>query len=311
MKKVLFALFAVASLASCSNNEVIELNREQIAFGDTFVDNATKADYSTGKTVEGFKVYGTATYTANSALKTALVFNGNNVTRNSKANGVAWDCDGTAQYWLPNATYNFAAIVDGGESGVIAMPTTIDFTVADGASNLDLLYATATVTTDENATPDPADVNANGVVAFNFNHLLSKMMFKVKNETNQKYEVTEIAVTGVAKDGEYTIGGDWSATGTTNLTFGTATVVGGTTEFASESRQIIPVEQTLGVTVTYYVLDGDDARVGNALTKTGEISAIFEANTVYVVTATLSGKTINFSLGTVNGWVGEDDTLGI
>ena len=311
MKKVLFALFAVASLASCSNNEVIELNREQIAFGDTFVDNATKADYSTDKTVDGFKVYGTATYTANGSEKTTLVFKGNTVSRNGKADNVAWDCDGAAQYWLPNTDYTFAAIVDGGESGVSAMPTTIDFTVKDGEDNKDLLYATATVSTDENATPDPADVNANGVVAFNFNHLLSKMMFKVKNETNQKYEVTEIKVTGVAKDGEYTIGGAWSATGTTNLTFGTATVEGGATKPASESRQIIPVAQELDVTVTYYVLDGDGAKVGNALTKTGTISSTFEQNTVYVVTATLSGKTINFSLGTVNGWANEDGTLGI
>lgn len=302
MKKMFFALFAVLAMVSCSNEEVIELNREQIAFGEVFVDNATRADYSTDKTVNAFKVYGTVSGTQ--------IFNGANVTRGSKANGEAWGCDGAAQYWLPSSTYNFAAIVDGEATATTALPATIPFTVADGAGNLDLLYATATVTTDPNATP--TGVNTNGVVAFDFSHLLSKLQFNIVNETNQKYQVTSISVTGAKEDGLYTIGTSaWTTTteDTVPLTFGTATVLGGATVAASEARQILPVAQTLNVTITYDVLDASDNIVGT-LTKTGTITETFVKNTVYTVTATISGKAINFTFsGTVGGWTNEDLTI--
>lgn len=297
MKKTIFALLAVAAMVGCSKEEVIELNREQIGFGEVFVDNATRADYSSGKTVEAFKVYGTITALGN----TSQIFNGANVTRDGKADGVAWDCDGTAQYWMPNAMYNFAAIVDGEAVATTTLPATINHTVADGANNKDLLYATATVTT--NATATPAGVNGNGVVAFDFSHLLSKLQFNIVNATNQKYQVTEIKVTGVAKEGVYTVStGTWAQSGatTTELTFGTATVAGGATVAASEARQILPVAQTLNVTITYDVMSGGS--VVGTLTKTGTITQTFAKNTVYAVTATLTGSAIDFSLGTVGGW---------
>lgn len=298
MKKTIFALLAVAAMVGCSKEEVIELNREQIGFGEVFVDNATRADYSSGKIVNAFKVYGTITALDN----TSQIFNGANVTRGDKQNGEAWGCDGTAQYWMPNARYNFAAIVDGEAVATKTLPATINHTVADGANNKDLLYATATVTT--NATATPAGVNGNGVVAFDFSHLLSKLQFNIVNATNQKYQVTEIKVTGVAKEGVYTVnGGTWAKNGatTTELTFGTATVAGGATVAASEARQILPVAQALNVTITYDVLNSNDAK-GGTLTKTGTITQTFAKNTVYAVTATLTGSAIDFSLGTVGGW---------
>ena len=296
MKKMFFALFAVLAMVSCSNEEVIEVNREQIAFGDVFVDNATRADYSSGKPLNAFKVYGTVSGTQ--------IFDGDNVTRGSKTNGEAWSCDGDAQYWLPSSTYNFAAIVDG-EATTTGLPATIPFTVADGAGNLDLLYATATVTTDANAVPD--NVNTNGVVAFDFSHLLSKLQFKIVNATNQNYKVTSISVTGVAQDGIYTVdGGTWAKNGnaTTTLTFVTdpVDVAGSATVEVSEARQLlpVPVAQTLNVTITYDVMDGGK-KVGT-LTKSGEITQTFVKNTVYAVTLTISGSAINFSFNTVGGW---------
>lgn len=303
MKKIIFAVVAVVAMASCSNEEVIEVNREQIAFGEVFVDNATRADYSSGKPLNAFKVYGTVSGTQ--------IFNGANVTRGSKTNGEAWGCDGAAQYWLPSSTYNFAAIVDGEAVATSTLPATINHAVADGAGNLDLLYATATVTTDPNATP--TGVNTNGVVAFDFNHLLSKLQFKIKNETNQKYQVTSISVTGAKEDGLYNIATEtWTTTteDTVPLTFGTATVAGGATVAASEARQLLPLAQTLNVTINYDVYDASDNKVGS-LTKTGTITETFVKNTVYTVTATISGKAINFTFsGNVGGWT-EDNNLTI
>lgn len=291
-------------MVGCAKEEVIELNREQIGFGEVFVDNATRADYSSGKPVNAFKVYGTITALEN----TAQIFNGANVTRGDKVDGEAWGCD-NVQYWMPNAVYNFAAIVDGEAVATTTLPATINHTVADGDNNKDLLYATATVTTDDTAAPD--NVNGNGVVAFDFSHLLSKLQFNIVNATNQKYQVTEIRVTGVAEEGIYTVnGGTWAQSGdtTTELTFGTATVAGGTTVAASDARQILPVAQTLSVTITYDVLDSNDNTVGT-LTKEGTITQTFAKNTVYAVTATLTGSAIDFSLGTVGGWGTENGEI--
>lgn len=307
MKKIIFAVVAVVAMASCSKDEVIEVNREQIGFGDVFVDNATRADYSSNnKKVNAFKVYGTVKTTA----ATTQIFNGADVNRDGKADGVAWTLSGTKHYWLPGATYNFAAIVDGVATATEGLPATIPFTVADGVDNKDLLYATATVTTNANAVP--TGVNANGVVAFEFQHLLSKLQFKIKNETNQNYVVTSISVTGVAEDGIYTVGAatPWAQVGTdtTTLTFGNATVDGGATVAASEARQLLPVQQTLDITITYDVMDDGD--VVGELTKKGKIeNKTFEANKVYVVTATLTGTAIDFSFGTLGGWTNEDLTI--
>ena len=275
MKKVLFALFAVAAMVSCSNNEVIELNREQIAFGDTFVDNATKADYSTDKVVEGFKVYGTVTANAN----TMQVFNGADVTRDGKADGEAWNCT-TTQYWLPSAAYSFAAIVDGeAATQNNGLPATINHAVADGA---DLLYATATVTTDDTATPN-SGVNGNKVVAFNFTHLLSKLQFTIANTTNQTYKVKSILVENVTENGVYrVVGGTWEAgdAGEVELDFGTADVPAESAGVvASKTHQILPLEQTLNVTITYAIMNGEDEL--GTMTKSGSITEEFAKNTVY------------------------------
>ena len=300
MKKVLFALFAVAAMVSCSNNEVIELNREQIAFGDTFVDNATKADYSNDKVVEGFKVYGTVTANSN----TMQVFNGADVTRDGKADGEAWNCT-TTQYWLPSATYNFAAIVDGeAATQNNGLPATINHAVADGA---DLLYTTATVTvtTDDTATPN-SGVNGNKVVAFNFTHLLSKLQFTIANTTDQTYKVTSIKVENVAENGVYSVdGGTWAPgdAGEVELYFGTADVPAESAGVvASKTHQILPLplEQTLNVTITYDIMKGEK-KLGE-MTKSGSITETFAKNTVYNVTATLSGTAISFSLGTIDEW---------
>lgn len=308
MKKMLFALVAMVAMVGCSKDELLEVDREQIAFGDVFVDNATRADYSSGNIVQSFKVYGTINVP--SLNTTAQIFNGSTVERDGKADGVAWDCD-NIQYWMPNATYNFAAIVDGEAAATTTLPATINHVVADGEANKDLLYATATVTTNANAVP--SGVNTNGVVAFNFSHLLSKIQFKITNATNQTYKVTEILVEGVAEDGAYAVSTNtWTKSGndTTNLTFGTATIAGGATVAASATRQILPVAQDLAVTITYEVLDGNSNVVGT-LTKSGTISQTFVENTVYVVTATLTGTAIDFSLGTVGGWGTEDGSITI
>lgn len=312
MKKIIFALAALAALASCSNEEVIEINRKAISFGDTFVDNATRADYSSGKVVNEFKVYGTVTGAGN----TVQIYNGTAVTNptgTSGSYGSAWNCS-IVQYWVPNATYKFAAIVDGEATATTNLPATIPFTVADGANNKDLLYATADVVTNPNAEPT-SGVNSAGIVAFAFEHLLSKLQFTITNGTQlaekYTYTVTGITVEGVAEQGTYTVaGGTWAKDGstTTSLTFGTTTAIeGGANAVASETRQILPVNQALAITITYDIAF-NGTPIAEGATISGTIPARdYAAKTVYNINATITGKKIDFTVGTVGGWTTGSD----
>lgn len=305
MKKLLFAICAVATLASCSKDEVVSYDKgEAIGFSNPFVNKATRADYSQqGNPLKAFKVYGTVTPTGGTVQQ---IYNGANVTHTDGTLDAAWTCEVT-NYWLPSANYAFAAIADGVVEDTEGLPETIKFTVADGSDNKDLLYATASATTNANSVPTQG-VDGNKYVAFNFTHLLSKMQFTIENATNQTYKVTDISVTGFTDKGVYTVAGNgtWAAdTGATNnvkLTFGeTTNIAGRGSAIATETRQFLPLEQTLAVTITYDVYQ-NAAKIGT-LTKNGTIRAkTYAKNTLYNVVATLTGNEITFTVHEVGTW---------
>ena len=298
MKKIFFAALALAAMVSCSKEYTIDNNKQVIAFGEVFVNNGTRADYSSGKAVEAFKVYGTLT-----GATTVQIFNGADVTKPDEVyydNGtydssIAWICNQT-QYWVPNTTYQFAAIVDGVAEATTGLPETIKFTVADGANNKDLLYATATASVNNDGT---VTAGANGLVAFEFNHLLSKVMFTVNSNIGTGYsiKVTGITVTGVAEKGIYDVDDEeWAQDGTTTtqLTFGN--------QDAYETRQILPVNQELDVTIAYDIYYGS-TKISSA-TKSGTItSQTYAKKTVYNITATITANSkIEFTVKSVGGW---------
>ena len=308
MKKILCAVLALAAMASCTKEYTIDNPKQVIAFGDAFVNNGTRADYSDGTNeVDAFKVYGTLTGNDN----TVQIFNGADVTRPTDLtsgynSATPWVC-GVTQYWVPSASYKFAAIVDGQATSTTGLPVTIPFTVTDGDG--DLLYAEATATVNSEGTPNVS------LVAFTFNHLLSKLQFTVKNElaTGYSIKVTGISVTKVAKNGVYTVsGGTWAKNGTETtdapLTFGTTDVIASAgSAVASVTRQILPVEQTLAVAIAYdiYYNDGNgngDKKISST-TKTGTIpTTTYAANSVYNITAKIDATKIQFTVAGVNGF---------
>lgn len=309
MKKILFAVFALAALASCTNNEVIELNQQAIAFGDVFVDNATRADYSVGRDIQSFKVYGTV-----DGANTVQIFNGADVERpdglDSGYNATkAWDCD-VIQYWVPSAAYEFAAIVDATSIACNAttplLPETINFTVTDGDG--DLLYAAASATTNENATPNVS------MVAFTFNHLLSKVQVKITNSIGAGYsiKVTDISVDGALDKGVYTVdGGTWAkADGATKLAtplaFGTTGELAyNASAVASHTCQILPLAQELSIKITYEIYFGGKLLSTN--TKTGPVSQTFAKDTAYSINAAITGSRIQFTVSSVAGFTNSGD----
>lgn len=210
MKKIFFAFVAFAALAACSKETTVDVAREEIAFGNAFVDNSTKADaatdpsYSTsgtkGVALEQFNVYG--------AVNGVNIFNGNNVEKDGAAYGAAWTLTGAKQYWIAGADYKFVGVVDGSKTGVTAiefdeagLPESITYT-ADGAT--DLLCDVVIV---ENAGA-PYDI-----VEFNYTHLLSKINFAVRNTTsgdasNYRFVLTSAKLTNVYKSAVYGVDAD-------------------------------------------------------------------------------------------------------
>ena len=203
MKKVIFALAAVVALAACSKEQTVVADRGDAIGFDSFIENSTRAidpSYNANKLVDGFKVWGTVK--GNASNSPMLLFNGVEIVRNNKAYGAAWEYvnNTDAQYWIPNAEYNFAAIANAtdvipGENG---MPKAIKYT----ANNTDLIYTLTGVTakTDENSDPTEG-VNDDDVVEFTFNHLLSKVHFNFVNQSgsdNCKFEISNIEITSGA-----------------------------------------------------------------------------------------------------------------
>ncbi len=250
MKKILLSVFAVAALASCIQNETIN-PKTPIGFGDAFVNNSTKAIYEGTTLVESFKVWGTYKGTSD----WAELYNGSTVTRDGKAYGVAWTCL-DKRYWAEDCDYKFYAVVDAtsvtADKGVVK---SINFT-ANGSN--DLLYGYK-----EEDTHDAIPT----LVAFEMNHLLSKISFKFTAHEDllagYTYKVNLVTVENAFATGEYTVAdngtdGSWtSATGAMaklTLAVPTDAIAANGVVAASGAYVIIPGEAPLKITIEAQLL---------------------------------------------------------
>ena len=308
MKKLFVGILAMAAFAACATEDTIVTPQGQaIAFGDAFVDNATKAIIASAGDIQGFQVWGNV---KGSNVTPVPLYGetGAAVTRGGAALGAAWTC-GVTRYWTPSCTFNFAAVANGTVDDAIdvvnGLPTKIGYTLT--TDDNDLIYATQVATTNESGAPTTG-VNGNKVVAFTFNHLLSKVTFAVDASEIAKNDysvvVTDIAVTGAVNKGVYTVdttepitvtGGTWAKT------TDASTINQDYYEAAAVSHLLIPVEQTLGVTVTYDIKFGETT-ISSGLTKPGTVNHTFATNTAYTITAKLSKlNEIQFTVAENNG----------
>lgn len=194
MKK-LFAILAVAAaVVACQKNETIALdNGEAIAFGNAFVENSVRADYSTTDLTD-FTLYGT--------VNNVNIYNAVEVTKGTAAYGVAWTCP-VQQYWIEGAAYKFAAVVDADEVNVdetTKMPTSL---VYAAAGQRDMLYKYVEKTGQAKG--------SNTIVGFTFTHLLAKAYFTLTNNTNDTkytYSISKVKVTNAYQNGVYAVTGD-------------------------------------------------------------------------------------------------------
>ena len=332
MKKTIFLLATMAAMTTaCTNDETLEVTTPQaITFSNVFIDNATRTaidnSYSNENMFSAFDVYGTIT---NSSNETANIFKQEVVTNNNDT----WKYDeANTQYWIPGNTYNFTAIVGGNIENVTSveaenasngMPTAIN--LSDASKQNDILLATL----------EEPIVYTSGAktVEFTFKHILAKAKFTVKNAitTNNgySYKVSDVQITGAAKNGVYTIATGWKAASTPatyNVNFGniveTAEETGATASdiaygVSYESnweRLLIP---TSGATIN--VSFKQELFKSNVLIETKETVTAQATNVTleeghaynFYIELGNPGEPIKFSVTDITGWdtdINEDKT---
>ena len=256
MKKIFIAILAAATIASCSNEDTVNVdNGALIGFGKVFVENSTRANDLTAGNFD-FGVFGLVEMDG----KSALIFNNQIVA-----------ADGTyspAQYWIAAAQYYFTAIAPKTNANwsyttTTAHTGTITFNNMTAAANQDLLFAYVKPNvTPEQITTDP------GAVCFTFNHMLSRVRFTFTNGfgegSNIKLEVKDVTITDAYASADLAVADGapaaaWSNFGTTfsknfgqvgGATLATLTDEGTTMSASTEHFYLIPANKAYNVTFT-------------------------------------------------------------
>ena len=263
MKKIfLIGLTAAAMLASCSNDETVEMAQQKaIGFSNAFVNNGTRSVHDpsfTTLTLKDFAVYG--------FTQSGQIFNGEKV---SGTTSTGWSYD-NVQYWVPGNTYTFGAIAPYSVAGNVSnvkLPTgaakvgmEVAFTNTD-ADQVDLLHAAPaqiTGVTPTYTTP----------VSMTFNHQLSKVKFSFQNSVGVGYnvKVSNVKITDAFKEGTLTVaatGNTWGGQTNKNLelNFGNVVADAFTTEASFianaatlesyNEKLMIPMDATATYTVTF------------------------------------------------------------
>lgn len=194
MKKVLLiGLAATAMLASCSNDETVEIAQPKAIGFSSFIDKSTRAVDTDLTNLSPIEVYGWRGQTQ--------IFDKQEVTVDNQGKGTY----SPLQYWEAYYSYAFEAIKPKtGNKGVTFTANktggTINF-VNDAQT--DLLYAgIVSKTTEQTLATTP------GEVSFTFKHLLSRVKFTFKNafpsNAAAKITVTAVSITNAYKKGSIT-----------------------------------------------------------------------------------------------------------
>lgn len=282
MKKSLFLLgVAVAALASCTNEEVVNVTDQQtgiISFAGSGLNNITKADMDR-TTLTSFQVYGG--YAENGSVFNDTPVNG--------SVGSTWAYT-PLQYWVDGEDYKFAAYAPANAASASWDYTNgLTLTVTD-AGSYDLVY--------DDASYDNVVASSQGAVSLTFRHLLSKIAFKFTlDNTLAGLDVTlqNFSVgSSIEMNGKWVAGtqgtADQSSTGS-YTDFSTAQTVDATDGLTTTAWYVIP--QTLGtITITANAVASD----GVNTIKEGKVTAMLPTTTIsawvggnyYLYTAELS-----------------------
>ena len=219
MKKIFVAMLALAAATACSNDELVSVNREAIAFDNAFINNSVRSvnDPSiTNANLQDFAVYG--------FVEGATLFDGTTVSKTITNSDLKseWKYEGT-QYWITGANYNFHAVApktDGNWTPTAKAADGLTLTVNNDGTT-DVLYSTVA---------QQGQLSGNPKVAFTFRHILSKVKFSFENAynaTNATIKVKNIKIENAYAQGSVALTStttEWTGhNGTVVLDFGMAT----------------------------------------------------------------------------------------
>lgn len=302
-------LAAAAAVVSCSKDYTIVADQgEAIAF-NSFVDNATRATDPSYKatTLAYFDVYG--------AVGGVNIFDGDQVERDGADLGAPWTMDSSApkQYWIAGANYVFDAVVDATNvvvDSTTGLPTELEYSAS---TQKDMLHNRVTTT----GKPQTND----GIVSFNFTHLLSKVNFTVTNEdkdaVDYSFVVKNINFAGNVTGVYNVASGAWDGTKFTtgNTALGNARTVESTTvkdivvDSGAASNELgtevlfLPGEYKITFTVDI-LYKGNVITTTNYPTDATYYEFTLAQNNAYNFNVTVAvGDLIQFTATTMSDWV--------
>lgn len=304
MKKS-FLMFGVAAmaLASCTNEEVLNVADSRAIGFDAFVGKPTKAEITTDN-LGTFQVYGGYVKTGTETTNLTNVWENVVVTKDG-----TWKAAGDPKYWVAGMTYQFAAYAPAavGEPTVNDDNKNLDWTgiKADAANQNDFIYATASETTDAQLTTSPDNI------AFTFGHQLAMIKVTFNSEFAAEYKVTisDLKVFGMNSTADFT-GSDktWSnhsglideETGFSGISSANAQ---DKTAAVSDNFIVIPqtsAEKTMTVNFTATVFDEYESKVASHKFS-GTIAPKWTNGLVYNYNVAIKPE------GFTDGGEGEDD----
>lgn len=332
MKKIfLIGLTAAAMMASCGNDETVEMAQQKaISFSNAFVNNGTRSVHDpsfTTLTLKDFAVYG--------FTQKGQIFNGEKVSKGGTAS-TGWSYD-NVQYWVPGNTYTFGAIAPHRAANVsdVKLPegaTKVEMKVAftnTDADQVDLLHAAPTQIAGTAVTPTYTEP-----VSMTFNHQLSKVKFSFENAVGAGYnvKVSNVKIEDAYEKGTLTVaaaGNTWDNQTNKNLELNFGNVVdnasGTNAAFIANTKTLesyneklmIPMGNTAIYTVTFTAeLFKDNVPLGT-YNHTVEIKNVeFKLGYCYNFKASLTHKNITgpdelneikFNVTSVGNWNKEAD----
>lgn len=234
MKKIfLIGLTAAAMMASCSNDETVEMAQQKaIGFSNAFVNNGTRSVHDpsfTTLTLEDFAVYG--------FTQKGQIFDGVKVSKGGTAS-TGWSYD-NVQYWVPGNTYTFGAIAPHSVAAKVS-----DVTLPESATKVEMkvTFTNTDVKQVDLLHAEPAQITGvtasyTAPVSMTFNHQLSKVKFSFQNSVGEGYnvKVSNVKITDAYKEGTLTVaaaGNNWSnqTDKTLELNFGNVVADASSTE---------------------------------------------------------------------------------
>lgn len=288
MKKGLLMLgVAALALASCTNEEVLNVSDSRTIGFDSFVGKSTKEISDIIDTnLEKFYVFGSCSESGDNLPETPNVFNNTEV----KKSGSNW-ITGKTEYWSATQNYKFVAYSNGNETLGNASFANGAFAITGYTVGKEDLIASDIVA---QAGEDHTSEN-NLPVEVTMKHLLAKVKFTITNALAEgnKIEISDLKIEGVPNTGDYN-GTEWTASNKpeekADIAFAMATIETSDPQ-ASDEFYVIPQTGKFNVSFTATAKSASGVVI-KATQFTSEINADWNKNNAYNYTVEIDAEDI-------------------